>query len=52
MAVVLGGGFIAVVMMLYGTVANVLQIIGLDITDDPLVSSKEGEKTENGSKEG
>lgn len=46
MASLLGGGFIAIVMMLYGTIANVILIIGLGIEDHPLVSSEEAEEAE------
>ncbi|MCM8570103.1 hypothetical protein NE848_11990 [Gramella jeungdoensis] len=54
MASLLGGGLIAVVMMLYGTIANVILIVGLNITDHPLVSdedAKEAEKQERQEKE-
>ncbi|SDS39272.1 hypothetical protein [Christiangramia echinicola] len=50
MASLLGGGFIAVVMMLYGTITNVILIVGLNIKDHPLISSedaKEAEKKED-----
>ncbi len=50
MASILGGGFIAVVMMLYGTVANVILIVGLGVKDHPLVSredAQEAQKQEN-----
>ena len=43
MASLLGGGFIAVVMMLYGTIANVIRIVGLNISDHPLISEEEAE---------
>ena len=46
MASLLGGGFIAVVMMLYGTVANVILIVGLNIKDHPLVSDEDAEEAE------
>ena len=46
MASLLGGGFIAVVMMLYGTITNVILIVGLDIKDHPLISKKEAEEAE------
>lgn len=50
MASVLGGGFVAVIMMLYGTIANVILIIGLGVTNHPLVSHKDAEE-ENETKE-
>lgn len=40
MAAILGGGFIAVVTMLYGTIANVILIVGLKVTDHPLVDNE------------
>lgn len=46
MASLLGGGFIAVVMMLYGTISNVIVIVGLKIKDHPLVSTEEAEEAE------
>jgi hypothetical protein len=46
MASLLGGGFIAVVMMLYGTITNVILIVGLNIKDHPLISSEDAEDAE------
>ncbi len=46
MAALLGGGFIAVIMMLYGTVTNVILIVGLDIKDHPLISDEEAQQAE------
>ncbi|MBT8295238.1 MAG: hypothetical protein KJO51_02370 [Gramella sp.] len=46
MASLLGGGFIAVVMMLYGTITNVILIVGLNIKDHPLISSEGAEEAE------
>ncbi|MGA8854464.1 MAG: hypothetical protein WB492_09840 [Christiangramia sp.] len=46
MASLLGGGFIAVVMMLYGTITNVILIVGLNIKDHPLISKEEAEEAE------
>ncbi len=43
MAAILGGGFIAVVTMLYGTIANVIHIVGFKETDHPLVESNDDE---------
>jgi hypothetical protein len=51
MAALLGGGFIAVVMMLYGTVANVILIVGLNIKDHPLVTDEEAEEVEEAEEE-
>lgn len=45
MAALLGGGFIAVITMLYGTIANVILIVGLGVKDHPLVEEKH--KTED-----
>lgn len=50
-ASLLGGGFIAVVMMLYGTITNVILIVGLNIKDHPLISSEEVEEAEEQQKE-
>lgn len=44
LASILGGGFIAVVTMLYGTIANVILIVGLGVTDHPLVESNHAKK--------
>ncbi|MEG9326695.1 hypothetical protein SAMN04488034_102391 [Salinimicrobium catena] len=41
MASILGGGFIAVVTMLYGTISNVIAIVGFKQTDHPLVEHDE-----------
>ncbi|WP_372919074.1 hypothetical protein [Salegentibacter sp.] len=38
-ASILGGGLIAVVTMLYGTIANIILIVGLGVTDHPLVNN-------------
>lgn len=43
MASILGGGFIAVVTMLYGTISNVIAIVGFKQTDHPLVENEEGD---------
>ncbi len=43
MASILGGGFIAVVTMLYGTISNVIAIIGFKQTDHPLVEHDDEE---------
>ena len=51
MASLLGGGFIAVVMMLYGTIANVILIVGLNVTDHPLVSDEDVEEAEKQERE-
>lgn len=44
MAAILGGGFIAVVTMLYGTISNVIAIVGFKQTDHPLVESDDNEE--------
>lgn len=44
MASLLGGGFIAVVMMLYGTITNVILIVGLNMKDHPLISKEDAEE--------
>lgn len=44
MASILGGGFIAVITMLYGTITNLILIVGLHKMDHPLVEKKEEEK--------
>ncbi|TRO66476.1 hypothetical protein [Christiangramia sabulilitoris] len=51
MASLLGGGFIAVVMMLYGTITNVILIVGLNIKDHPLISEEGAEEAEEQQKE-
>ncbi|MDT0685711.1 hypothetical protein [Autumnicola psychrophila] len=43
MAAILGGGLIAIVTMLYGTIASIILIVGLQITDHPLVDNEEAE---------
>jgi hypothetical protein len=47
MAAILGGGFIAVVTMLYGTISNVIAIVGFKQTDHPLVEHDDEEEVEN-----
>ena len=51
MASFLGGGFIAVVMMLYGTITNVILIVGLGKKDHPLISDEDAEQAEEKDKE-
>ena len=46
MASLLGGGFIAVVMMLYGTITNVILIVGLNKKDHPLISTEDAKEAE------
>jgi hypothetical protein len=41
MTAILGGGFIAVITMLYGTIKNVILIVGFDIDDHPLVDQED-----------
>jgi hypothetical protein len=43
MASILGGGLIAIVTMLYGTITSIILIVGLKITDHPLVDNEEAE---------
>ncbi len=47
MASIVGGGFIAIVTMLYGTIANIILIVGLNVTDHPLVDNEEDEENQN-----
>lgn len=47
MAALLGGGFIAVVTMLYGTISNVIAIVGFKQTDHPLVENDEEDDKAN-----
>lgn len=51
MASLLGGGFIAVVMMLYGTITNVILIVGLNKKDHPLISTEDAQEAEKQEKE-
>ena len=51
MASILGGGFIAVVMMLYGTVVNVILIVGLEVKEHPLLSTEDVEEAKEAKKE-
>ncbi len=51
MASLLGGGFIAVVMMLYGTITNIILIVGLNIKDHPLISKEDAEDAEEAEEE-
>ncbi len=51
MAAVLGGGMVAVITMLYGTIANIILIVGLGVTDHPLVYNEEAENEEEAEKE-
>lgn len=46
MAAIIGGGFIAVITMLYGTIANVILIVGLRVKDHPLVDNEEEQMEE------
>ncbi|MDT0641829.1 hypothetical protein RM553_03190 [Zunongwangia sp. F363] len=41
MAAILGGGLIAIVTMLYGTISNIILIVGLGVKDHPLVNSED-----------
>ncbi|MGA9324790.1 MAG: hypothetical protein WCE57_10290 [Salegentibacter sp.] len=51
MAAILGGGMVAVITMLYGTIANIILIVGLGVTDHPLVYNEEEENKEEAEKE-
>lgn len=51
MAAVLGGGMVAVITMLYGTIANIILIVGLGVTDHPLVYNEEEKNEEESEKE-
>lgn len=57
MAAILGGGFIAVITMLYGTIKSVILIVGFSLEDHPLVDkedvdqAKEEEKQDKEEKE-
>ncbi len=44
MAALIGGIFIAVVTMLYGTITNVIEIVGLQVKDHPLIDHAEEEE--------
>lgn len=44
MAAVLGGAFVTVITLLYGTIENVIQIIGFKRTDHPLVEKDDEEE--------
>lgn len=44
MGAVLGGGFVAVVTMLYETISNVIMIVGLGVKDHPMVEQMEDAK--------
>lgn len=50
MAALLGGGFIAVVTMLYGTIKNVILIVGYRMEDHPLVDSQDVENAKDQTK--
>lgn len=46
MAAILGGGFVAVVTMLYETISNIILIVGFGVTDHPMVEEVEEEVKE------
>lgn len=50
LASVLGGGLIAIVTMLYGTIENIILIVGLGVTDHPLVYKDRDENDINDKK--
>ena len=43
MASILGGGFIAIVTMLYGTIASLILIVGMGVVDHPLVDHEDAQ---------
>ncbi|MBA6153003.1 hypothetical protein [Gelidibacter maritimus] len=43
----LSGGLISVVLMLFNAVSSIIKIVGLEITDHPLISKSEDENNEN-----
>lgn len=45
MASILGGGLIAVVTMLYGTIENIILIVGLEVEDHPLIYQDDSEES-------
>ena len=47
MNAILGGGFIAVVTMLYSTIANVILIVGYRMEDHPLVDHEDVDKAKS-----
>ena len=46
MAAILGGGFIAIVTMLYETISNIIVIVGFVVKDHPMVEKAEEEEEE------
>lgn len=46
MAAILGGGFVAIVTMLYETISNIILIVGFGVTDHPMVEQVEEEVKE------
>lgn len=46
MAAILGGGFIAIVTMLYETISNIILIVGFGVKDHPMVEKAEEEAEE------
>ncbi|WP_010228398.1 hypothetical protein [Gillisia marina] len=46
MASILGGGFVAIVTMLYETISNVILIVGFGVKDHPMVEKAEDEAKE------
>lgn len=47
MAAILGGAFVTVITLLYGTIENVIQIVGFRRTDHPLIEKEDDEDEEN-----
>ncbi|WP_231367612.1 hypothetical protein [Gillisia sp. JM1] len=46
MAAILGGGFVAIVTMLYETISNIILIVGFAVIDHPMVEKAEEEAEE------
>ncbi|WP_034925143.1 hypothetical protein [Gillisia sp. CAL575] len=46
MAAILGGGFVAIVTMLYETISNVILIVGFGVKDHPMIEKAEDEAEE------
>lgn len=44
-AALFGGGLIAIITMLYGTIANIILIVGQGVTDHPLVDDDQDQRT-------
>ena len=51
LSALLSGGLISVVLMLYSTVSSIIKIVGLGISDHPLVFSEDKDDSETSNKE-